>query len=143
MVMEMKPNNAQTSELLELMEIPERRQVVLAKLEQAKLIFSGEIKKFYKEKYPNLIKFTGREQDRTTSHDAHREGMNQQTGRNRIEWDYSRGFFDTTCYMKLSEDEQIALFRKYFDNNNTFRREILNEFFLKKMPYSDIYEKIG
>lgn len=141
--MEMKLNNAQTSELLELMEIPEIRQVVLAKLEQAKLIFSKEIKTFYKEKYPNLIKFPGREQIRAAANDSRGKDANHQTGRNRIEWDYRRGFFDTTCYMKLSEDEQIALFREYFDNNKKFRREILYEFFLKKMPYSDIYENIG
>lgn len=141
--MEMKVYKEKISELLELMEIPEIRQIILAKLEQAKLIFTGEIRDFYKRKYPNLLEFPGREQNRVVEKDANSTNRNHQDNGNRIEWKYRIGFFDTTRYVDLSEDEQIALFQEYFKNNREFRREILYEFFLKKMPYSDIYENTG
>lgn len=141
--MEMKVNKEEISELIELMEIPEIRQVMLAKFEQVKLIFSHEIRGFYKRKYPNLLTFPNIEKKRMVENDSGSRNDNHQNRRNRIEWKYGRGFFDTTRYVDLSEDEQVNVFLEYFKNNKEFRREILYEFFLKKMPYSDIYENTG
>ncbi len=133
------------SELLELLEIPEVRQVIFSKLEQAKLIFSREIREFYKRKYPNLIAFPQREQKPTAEPvaDTDSSNANHRDERNRIEWKSKRGFFNTTRYLDLAEDEQIDIFQGYFRKNQEFRKEILYEFFLKKMPYSDSHEHAG
>lgn len=142
--MEMKVSKEKISELLELIEIPEIRQIIFAKLEQAKLIFTREIRDFYKKKYPNLLRFPGSEHDKMVEKGANNtRNRNHQDKGNRIERTVRRGFFDTTRYVDLSEDDQVAVFQEYFKNNREFRREILYEFFLKKMPYSDIYENTG
>ena len=142
--METKVNKEKISELLELMEIPEIRQVIYAKLDQAKLIFAAEIGRFKKNKYPNLLDFPGTKQNRDAKKETEpQEDRKSQKVRNRIEWNYKRGYFDTTHYIKLDEDEQIAVFKEYFENNKEFREEILFEFFLKKMPYADIYRDTG
>jgi hypothetical protein len=142
--METKVNKKKIGELLELLEMPEISQIIFAKLEQAKLIFAREIHKYKKNKYPNLLEFPAAKQNRVAEQDTDPpEEINHQNILNRIEWTYKRGFFDTTHYMKLGEDEQIAVFQEYFKNNKEFRKEILHEFFLKKMPYSDIYQDTG
>lgn len=140
--METNVDKERMSELLELMEIPEVRQVIFAKLAQAKLIFSAEIRKFYKRKYPNLIAFPRREQNPAAEQvaDTDNSNRNRRDDHNRIEWKSKRGFFNTTRYLDLAEDEQIDIFQEYFRKNQEFRKEILYEFFLKKMPYSDSYE---
>lgn len=142
--MEKKVNSDKTNELLELLEVPQIRQVIFAKLEQAKLIFSREIREFKKNKYPNLLEFPGIKKICIAEKDTvPPEDIKPQNIRNRIEWAYKRGFFDTTHYLDLAEDEQIAVFQEYFKNNKEFRNEILCEFFLKKMPYADIYRDTG
>jgi len=142
--METKVNKAKIGELLELMEIPEIRRVIFAKLEEAKLIFDREIGKFKKNKYPNLLEFPGTNQNRAAEKvTPPPKDINAQNIQKRIEWNYKLGFFDTTHYMELAEDEQIAVFQEYFKNNKEFRKEILYEFFLKKMPYADIYRDTG
>ncbi len=144
MVMETKGSDERINELIELMDVPEVRQIILAKFEQTKLIFKNEIREFYKKKYPNLLEFPripltdqNRDMGKTPNH------VNPQDGQNRIEWKHRRGFFDTTRYVGLSEEKQVEVFLKYFKTNREFRREILFEFFLKKMPYSDTYENAG
>jgi hypothetical protein len=143
--METNVDKERMSELLELMEIPEVRQVIFAKVAQAKLIFSGEIKEFYKRKYPNLITFPRKEQIPPAEQvaDTANVDRNRRGGHNRIEWKSKRGFFNTTRYLDLAENEQIDIFQEYFRKSREFRREILYEFFLKKMPYSDSYENAG
>lgn len=142
--METKGSDERINELIELMDVPEVRQIILAKFEQTKLIFKNEIREFYKKKYPNLLEFPripltdqNRDMGKTPNH------VNPQDGQNRIEWKHRRGFFDTTRYVGLSEEKQVEVFLKYFKTNREFRREILFEFFLKKMPYSDTYENAG
>lgn len=138
---ETKIKDERTAELIELMAVPEVRQVILAKFDQAKLIFKNEIKEYYKQKYPNLIEFT------RPSFSVAKRGQYSEESKSspapiqhRIERQYRSAFFDTTRYVGLSEEEQIDVFLRYFKNNSQFRREVLYEFFLKKMPYADIYE---
>jgi hypothetical protein len=138
--MEMKFNKEKISELLELMEIPEIHQVILAKLVQAKLIFKKEVQDFYKSKYPNVLEFPEPGHRQTADNNSDKQEENKA---NRIDWKYKNGFFDTTRCIELPEDKQIALFQRYFEDNKEFRSEILYEFFLKKMPYSDTYENTG
>ncbi|MCK4764153.1 MAG: hypothetical protein KAW12_18280 [Candidatus Aminicenantes bacterium] len=142
----MKLNKEKIAELINLMEVPEIRQTMLAKFEQVKLIFSEEIGKYYINNHPNLIKFPDRMREyrkQEENKDARTKNTGQREVGKRIEWKCQKGFFDTTRYVGMSEEEQIAVFQEYFKNSSEFRREILFEFFLKKMPYSDIYENTG
>jgi len=127
------------AELLELIEIPEIRQIVLAKFDQTKLLFKEEVREFRREKLKNIVPFPigGEVRDNNKMENSYND---RETGEILEKKIRDGGFFDTTLMTGLSEMEQIEVFLKFFYGKSKFRREVLFEFLLKKMPFLDSYE---
>jgi len=118
------------TELMALLEVPEIRQVMLAKMEQAKVLFQEKIQQYYRQRFPNIIEFPGG----TPRHCL--AGLEIDTGQAAGQTG-QHSFFDTTRCLQLPEEEQINIFLQYFYDHREFRHEILSEFFLKKLPYAE------
>jgi len=124
------------TELMGLLEVPEVRQVMLAKMEQTKVLFQEKIQRYYRQKFPNIIEFPGG----TPRHCLAGVGDDRETifteQADRQPDHHQHNFFDTTRCLQLPEDDQINIFLQYFYEHREFRRDILSDFFLKKLPYA-------
>lgn len=108
-------------ELMELMKIPEIEKIMLAKLEQAKLIFKDEIRHNFREKRRNIIDFPGK-----------KEKVNPVR---RVELGNSAVLIDTTNVKQLTTREKLELFNDTFARDAKARELIMEFFFVKVLPF--------
>ena len=133
----------------QLMAIPEVQQIIEAKFVELRLVFKNKLKPGQEQeqipeepKTSNIIQFPMPhkkvldEKENTTNHI-------DQT--NRTESGSSQpaiiNIVDASGYRYTPEEEQVKIFMDYFNNHRLLRRAILDEFFLRILPYSNIMVK--
>ncbi len=110
-------------ELMELMQIPEIEEIVLAKLEQVKLIFKEEIRDNFRGKRQNIIDFpTGKKKTKL----IRRLPM----GKHAI-------LIDTTNIKRLSPTEKLELFNETIANDPKIRKILMEIFFVQLLPFTE------
>ncbi len=116
-------NNEKKEELLALMKIPEIEEIILAKMEQVKLIFKDEIRDIYQKKRENIIDFPGKSKNKPRV-------IHRYCGENVL-------FVDTTEFIHLSEQEKIEIFNDYFSRDPQIREILMTTFFTNVLPMTE------
>jgi len=136
------------SEMNQLMTIPEIQQIIAAKFVELRLVFKHRLKEKevpetddWEEHESNIIRFPLRgkrfpvkDQKSTASISSNKE----ETDRN---LPTTVKIVDASEHRYIPEDEQIKIFMNYFKNHQGLRKEILDEFFLRILPYSNLMVK--
>jgi hypothetical protein len=110
-------------ELLELMNIPEIEEIMLAKLAQVKLMFKDEIRDSFRDKRKNIIDFPAKQKRKDLI-------VRRELGEHAI-------LIDTTNFKTLSQHEKIEILNQMMDHDSQIREMILNHFFVKILPFID------
>jgi hypothetical protein len=135
------------------MTIPEVQQIIEAKFVELRLIFTDKLKKGpepeqnpEESKTSNIIRFPL----------PHKKILDKNTstitttainidGTNGSETDGSGAaiikIVDASGHRYTPEEEQVKIFMDYFNNHRLLRRAILDDFFLRVLPYSNIMVK--
>jgi hypothetical protein len=135
------------------MAIPEVQQIIEAKFVELRLIFKDKLKQDpEQEQHPeeprtsNIIRFPLAQQktpDGNTSTII--DSDNPIDGSNGTDSDSSGAtiikIVDASGYRYTPEEEQVKIFMDYFRSHRLLRRAILDEFFLRILPYSNIMVK--
>ena len=109
------------SEFNRLMEIPEAREIYESNMLQLKLIFKLRMENPGEPDPSNLIYMDVGNRGPTTQ---------EKKSPTRI--------VDTENFRSKKEEEQIKTFMEYFSNHPTLRKTILNEFFLRILPFASM-----
>ena len=137
----------------QLMAIPEVQQIIEAKFVELRLIFKDKLKKGpeYEQKpeepkTSNIIRFPRPHQKTLDENTATiTNAANNTDGNNKANSDSSGAaiikIVDASGYRYTPEEEQVKIFMDYFSNHRLLRRAILDEFFLRILPYSNIMVK--
>lgn len=137
----------------QLMAIPEVQQIIEAKFVELRLIFKDKLKQYPEQeqnqeepKSSNIIRFPlphKKNLDENTSTIINT--ANNIDGTNGTDSDSSGAaiikIVDASGYRYTPEEEQVKIFMDYFNNHRLLRRAILDEFFLRILPYSNIMVK--
>ena len=140
-------------EMNRLMAIPEVQQIIEAKFVELRLIFKDKLKQGPEQeqnqeepKSSNIIRFPlphKKTLDENTSTIINT--ANNIDGTNGSDCDSSGAaiikIVDASGYRYTPEEEQVKIFMDYFNNHRLLRRAILDEFFLRILPYSNIMVK--
>jgi hypothetical protein len=137
----------------QLMVIPEVQQIIEAKFVELRLIFKDRLKQGREQeqnpeepKTSNIIRFPlankkNMDEDTSTTTNA----ANNIDGTNVSDCSSSGAtiikIVDASVYRCSPEEEQVKIFMDYFSNHRLLRRAILDEFFLRILPYSNIMVK--
>lgn len=139
----------------QLMSLPEVQQIIEAKFVELRLIFKNKLEKSQKHeqkpeepKTSNIIRFP-RLHQKILDEDENKATMtnaaNNTDGSNKTDSDSSGAaiikIVDASGYRYTTEEEQVKIFMDYFSNHRLLRRAILDEFFLRILPYSNIMVK--
>jgi hypothetical protein len=135
------------------MAIPEVQQIIEAKFVELRLIFKDKIRQGSEQeqipeepKTSNIIRFPLSHKkiadENTTTIANTAENIDGTNGTNSD----STGaailkIVDASGYRYTPEEEQVKTFMDYFNNHQLLRRAILDEFFLRVLPYSNILVK--
>jgi len=111
-----------------LMMIPEARQIINAKFAELHLMFRERLSEIDSQEYFNIIYFPGTEASAT---DNTEETCSQVQSMVKI--------VDALDYQKENEEEQVKVFLNYFKNHGAIRRAVLDNFYLRILPYSNIF----
>lgn len=126
------------SEFNKLMAIPEAKAIYEAKVLQLKCLFNDKLQEQelpetveFEPDLSNIIPFPvqgtdGKKQSR-------QKKKNTESGQEDI-----IKIVDASRYRNEDEGEQARIFMDYFENHPTIRRVVLDEFFLRILPYSNI-----
>jgi hypothetical protein len=137
----------------QLMTIPEVQQIIEAKFVELRLIFKNKLKQGPQQeqnpeepKASNIIKFPRSHQKNFDENPSTRSSAaNHNDETNTTDSDSSGAaiikIVDASGYRYTPEEEQIKIFMDYFNNHRLLRRAILDEFFLRILPYSNIMVK--
>jgi hypothetical protein len=137
----------------QLMTIPEVQQIIEAKFVELRLIFKNKLKQGPQQeqnpeepKASNMIKFPRSHQKNFDENPSTRSSAaNHNDETNTTDSDSSGAaiikIVDASGYRYTPEEEQIKIFMDYFNNHRLLRRAILDEFFLRILPYSNIMVK--
>jgi hypothetical protein len=137
----------------QLMTIPEVQQIIEAKFVELRLIFKNKLKQGPQQeqnpeepKASNIIKFPRSHQKNFDENPSTRSSAaNHNDETNTADSDSSGAaiikIVDASGYRYTPEEEQIKIFMDYFNNHRLLRRAILDEFFLRILPYSNIMVK--
>ena len=129
------------SEMNQLMAIPEARQIIDAKFVELRLIFRNKLKG-NNEPPPdlevlmssNIIRLpVSRRKSLKKDSTPVRTGSST-PGKVKI--------VDASRYRNAPESEQVKTFMDYFKNHPVLRKAVLDEFFLRILPYSNELEKL-
>lgn len=137
----------------QLMSIPEVQQIIEAKYVELRLIFKDKLKQDPEQeqnpedpKTSNIIRFPlphKKTLDENTS--TITNAANNINGTNGSDCNRSGAaivkIVDASGYRCTPEEEQVKIFMDYFSNHRLLRRAILDEFFLRILPYSNIMVK--
>jgi hypothetical protein len=135
----------------QLMAIPEVQQIIEAKFVELGLVLKNKLKPGQEQeqeqppgepKTSNIIQFP-------LPHKKYPEEKentaNNIDGTNRTESGTSQptiiNIVDASGYRYTPEEEQVKIFMDYFNNHQMLRRAILDEFFLRILPYSNLMVK--
>jgi len=116
-------NSEKREELLALMNIPEVAEIMLAKMEQVKLIFKDEIRDVYKQKRENIIDFPGKSSPKPRV-------IHRYYGEHAV-------LIDTTEFSQLPDPERQEIFNEYFAKNPQVREILMNMFFTSVLPMTE------
>jgi hypothetical protein len=137
----------------QLMTIPEVQQIIDAKFVELGLIFKDKLKKGPEQeqspgepKTSNIIRFPlPHKKIPAENTSAITNSANNINGTNGTQSDSSGAaiikIVDASGYRYTPEEEQVKIFMDYFNNHRLLRRAILDEFFLRLLPYSNIMVK--
>jgi hypothetical protein len=133
-------------EMNRLMAIPEVQQIVAAKFVELRLIFKNQLKeKEQQEQHKeqpdtsNIIKFPHpHKKIKAKTSTANSVDEIKKTGSNRAAM---IKIVDASSYRYSPEEEQVKVFMDYFNSHRFLRTAILDEFFLRILPYSNIMVK--
>ena len=139
----------------QLMTIPEVQQIIEAKFVELRLIFKDKLKKGQEQeqkpegpKTSNIIRFPQPHQkifEEDENPATITNTANNTDGTNRTDNDSSGAaiikIVDASGYRYTAEEEQVKIFMDYFSNHRLLRRAVLDEFFLRILPYSNIMVK--
>lgn len=143
--MNINANNKRVSrtEMNRLMAIPEIRQIIEAKFAELRLLFKDKLQEpaepefAFSENNSNIIQFpllevigSGSEM-KPKPQDLQGKNQRENIG-NLIK------IVDASRYRNEPEEEQVNIFMDYFRNHTVVRKAVLDEFFLRILPYSDI-----
>jgi len=131
------------TEMNRLMTIPEVRQIIEGKFAELRLLFKDKLQGAEEPEFAftdnnsNIIRFplllgTGAESEMKPRPRGRQEKNPQETTGNLIK------IVDATRYRSEPEGEQVNIFMKYFQGRKVIRKAVLDEFFLRILPYSDI-----
>lgn len=137
----------------QLMTIPEVQQIIEAKFVELRLVFKNKLNQSQQQgqnpeeaTISNIIRFPRSHQknlDENASGISSTVNNNQET--NGTYRDSSGAaiikIVDASGYRCTPEEEQVKIFMDYFNNHRLLRRAILDEFFLRILPYSNIMVK--
>ena len=137
----------------QLMSIPEVQEIIEAKFVELRLIFKDKLKqgpeqekKAEESKTSNIIRFPRPHKKKleknTCTISSTANNVDGITGKDSD----SNGapiikIVDASGYRYTPEEEQVKIFMDYFSNHRLLRRAILDEFFLRILPYSNIMVK--
>jgi len=139
----------------QLMSIPEVQQIIEAKFVELRLIFKDKLGKSQEHeqkpeapKTSNIIRFPRPHQkilDEDENTATITNPANNTDGTNKTGSDGGGAaiikIVDASGYRYTAEEEQVKIFMDYFSNHRLLRRAILDEFFLRILPYSNIMVK--
>ena len=137
----------------QLMTIPEVQQIIEAKFLELRLIFKNKLNQDPQQeqnpeepKTSNIIRFPRAHQknlDENTSTISSAADNNDGTDGTDSESDRAAiiKIVDASGYRYTPEEEQVKIFMDYFNNHRLLRRAILDEFFLRILPYSNLMVK--
>jgi hypothetical protein len=130
------------------MAIPEVQQIIDAKFVELRLIFKDKLKQGPEQeqnpeepKTCNIIRFplplekNLDERTSTTANHIDETNRTDSSGAAIIK------IVDASGYRYTPEEEQVKIFMDYFSSHRLLRRAILDEFFLRILPYSNIMVK--
>lgn len=123
------------TEMNRLMTIPEIRQIIEAKFAELRLLFKDKLQEPDEPEFDsfdnnsNIIRFpqfkvTGAGSEMKKPQDEHMGNLIK--------------IVDASRYRSEPEEEQVNIFMKYFRNHKVIRKAVLDEFFLRILPYSDM-----
>lgn len=115
----MEYNRITRQEFNQLMEIPEAREIYEAKMLELKLVFKDRMENPGEPDPSNLIYMNIDKRGPTTEIKK-----------------VSTRIVNTESYLGKGENEQISAFMEYFNNHPVLRRTVLNEFFLRILPFA-------
>lgn len=131
------------TEMNRLMAIPEVRQIIEAKFAELRLLFKDKLQgpdeqEFdFSDNNSNIIQFPllevigagseMKEKPQDLQEKSQRENMG-----NLIK------IVDASRYRSEPEEEQVNIFMEYFRDHKVIRKALLDEFFLRILPYSDM-----
>jgi len=136
----------------QLMNIPEVQEIIEAKFVELRLIFKNKLKQDPRqEQYPgepttsNIIRFPRSHQKKIDENPSTLSGAASNYDES-SRADSSSGaaiikIVDASGYRYTPEEEQVKIFMDYFNNHRLLRRAVLDEFFLRILPYSNIMVK--
>jgi len=137
----------------QLMTIPEVQQIIDAKLVELRLVFKNKLKPDPQQeqnpeepKTSNIIRFPRSQQKDLDENASTMYGAVNDNDRTKGTDSDSSGaaiikIVDASGYRCTPEEEQVKIFMDYFNNHRLLRRAILDEFFLRILPYSNIMVK--
>lgn len=131
------------TEMNRLMAIPEVRQIIEAKFAELLLLFNNKLQEpaepefAFFDKNSNIIQFPLLEmigaESEMKSKPQNLRGKNQRENMGNL-----IKIVDASRYRSEPEEEQVNIFMEYFQKHTIVRKAVLDEFFLRILPYSDI-----
>ena len=128
------------SEMNQLMAIPEVRHIIEAKFVELRLIFKHKLReqaeqRLQEAEVSNIIRFPhscnfapGVETSLPGGGCDNTDGIGSAIIK----------IVDTSRYKYAPEEERVKIFMDYFKNHRVLRKAMLDEFFLRILPYSEI-----
>jgi hypothetical protein len=131
------------TEMNRLMTIPGVRQIIEAKFAELRLLFKDKLQEpgeetfAFPENNSNIIQFPLLEVigagSKMKPKAQNLPGKNQPENIGNL-----IKIVDASRYRSEPEEEQVNMFMEYFRNHRVVRQAVLDEFFLRILPYSDI-----
>lgn len=131
------------AEMNRLMAIPEIRQIIEAKFAELRLLFKDKLQEPDEPEFDsfdnnsNIIQFPLLEVigagSKMKPKAQNLRGKNQRENMENL-----IKIVDASRYRNEPEEEQVNIFMEYFRNHTVVRKAVLDEFFLRILPYSDM-----
>lgn len=122
----MKFKGMSRTEFNRLMAIPEAREIYEAKMLQLKMLFKDHLASDTQngKQMGSIVRLPVR------GRSIQRKSKSSSTPEPHI--------IDASVFMRRDVEEQINMFLEYFDNHPTVRQSVLENFFLKILPYTAV-----
>lgn len=136
---------ATRKEIDRLMAIPEARMILEAKFAQLWMLYDGDLRALEKNGPAPDIETTGScaADDPKIIRLPSGEPSAPGDGDGDVDVDNLTRIVDASRYRYSSEEERVRVFMDYFRNHLTIRKAVLDEFFMRILPYSSAAADIG